>query len=399
MEPPEGIPSLLWVMLAGALAPWMSNRLAALRLPVVALELLFGVLIGPQGLGLATMDGALPYLARFGLGMLFFLAGMEIELALLRGRPLVLGAISWLLSVMLGLVFAFIGAQLGLVTQPAVVALVLSTTALGVIAPIIRDAGLHGTPLGLYVTSCGVMGEIGPILLMSALFASTGQQTNQIALTGVFIAIAVGVCWASFWIRPPGLIGLLARSMHRSGQWPVRLCMLLLALLIWLAETFRLDLALGAFAAGLAVGLASRDSRSEVLAEKLDAIGFGVMVPVFFVTSGMRLDVMSVLDRPQAGLMVLAATLALLLARGLPAVLLVPWLGVRGAAAAGLYAATSLSLIVALTSAAVESGRMDPINATVLVSAGLLSVLLFPWLAGLLLDSNRSARADDSDRR
>ncbi|ARN22993.1 cation:proton antiporter [Piscinibacter gummiphilus] len=384
-----GVPSLLWVMLAAAMAPWLSDRLAALRLPVVALELLLGVLIGPEGLGLAAFDGALPVLARIGVALLFFLAGTEIDFGTLGGAPLRRGAAGWLLSLALAGAVAFGLAHLGFLHNPAVVALALSTTALGVIAPILRDAGLTGTPTGIAATACGVMGEVGPILLMSALFAGPGHQLTQVGLTALFAAIAVAVCWASLRIRPPGLLGMLARTMHRSGQWPVRVCMLLVIALVVLAENFGLDLALGAFAAGLAVGQANRNPRSEVLAHKLDAVGFGVMVPVFFVTSGMQLEVRALFAQPAALGAVALLTLLLLVVRGLPALVFLNPLTARETAAVGLYAATSLSLIVALTSAAVAVGQMTRFHATELVAAGLVSVLLFPWLAGLLLPPSR----------
>jgi len=389
-----GIPSLLWVVLAAALAPWLSDRLAVLRLPVVALELLLGVLIGPEGLGVAAFDGALPALARIGVALLFFLAGTEIDFGTLRGAPLRRGAASWLLSLALAGGLAFGLAHLGALNNPAVVALALSTTALGVIAPILRDARLTGTPAGISATACGVMGEVGPILLMSALFAGPGHQLTQVGLTALFAAIAVAVCWASLRIRPPGLLGMLARTMHRSGQWPVRVCMLLVISLVVLAENFGLDLALGAFAAGLAVGQANRHPHSEVLAQKLDAVGFGVMVPVFFITSGMQLEVRALFAEPAALGAVGLLALLLLLVRGLPALVFLNPLSARETAAVGLYAATSLSLIVALTSAAVAVGKMTRFHATELVAAGLVSVLLFPWLAGLLLPSSRRSSAD-----
>lgn len=385
MVEPSGIPSLLWVSLAAALAPWLSDRLAMLRLPVVALELLLGVLIGPEGLGLAAIEGPLPWLARIGVAMLFFLAGTEIDLGTLRGDPLRRGIASWLLSLALASALAFGCAHLGLVQAPAAVALALSTTALGVIAPILKDRGLSTTPLGVCAMACGVMGEVGPILLMSALFAGPGHRLAQAGLTTLFVVIAVAVWWASLRLRPPGLLGMLARTMHRSGQWPVRVCLLLVTALVVLAENFGLDLALGAFAAGLAVGQANRNPHSEVLSHKLDAVGFGLLVPVFFITSGMQLEVRSLFAEPAAFGTVALVALLLLLVRGLPAALFLPALSPREAAAVGLYAATSLSLIVALTGAAVAAGHMTRFNATQLVTAGLVSVLLFPWLAGLLL--------------
>jgi Kef-type K+ transport system membrane component KefB len=395
MEPqPFAVPVLVWVSAAAALAPWLAERMPFLRLPVIALELLLGILLGPHGLGIATVSASLPYLSKMGMATLFFLAGMEVDLRRLRGTPLRRGIASWLLSLLLagGIAHAMFAA--GWLSGWVIVAMALSTTALGVISPVLRDTGLADTPLGLCATACGFVGEIGPILIASVLFAASGGELRQGGLTLLFVLLAVGLCWASVRVHPPpGVIGLLARSMNRSGQWPIRLCLLLLGVLVVLAQALGLDLALGAFAAGLAVGLATRDSPNDVLHHKLDAIGFGFLVPVFFIASGMQLDMRILLAHPASIALVAVLALALLAARALPALVFASLFTRREVVALGFYSATSLSLIVAFTSAATELGRMPADEAVALVAAGLVSVLAYPLVAERIL-GRRATRTE-----
>jgi Kef-type K+ transport system membrane component KefB len=398
---PFHVPVILWVSAMAALAPWLSERLAFLRLPVIALELVLGIAIGPQGFGLASMSASLPYMSVMGMATLFFLAGMEIDLSRLRGAPIRLGFTCWLLSLAIAAPLAYGLHAAGWLSSWVIAAVAFSTTALGVISPVLRDAELADTPLGLCATACGVMGEIGPIILASVLFAASGGQVRQGGLTLGFIVFAIVLCWASLRVRPPGLIALLARTMHRSGQWPIRLCLLLLGVLVVLAESLGLDLALGAFAAGLAVGLATRDADSEELHHKLDAIGFGFLVPIFFICSGMKLDVRALLEHPASLVLVLVVALALLVARGVAAfVAFRSHLPLRDRSAVAFYAATSLSLIVAFTNTATAAGRMSAPEGTALVGGGLLSVLVYPWAAATVLGrraARRTRTARDAD--
>lgn len=384
------MPPVLTVSLMAALAPWISNRLGKGRIPVVVLELLLGIAIGPQGLQWVTYTGALPYLATFGMAFLFFLAGAEIDIASLGGRPLQIGLKSWFISVIMSIAICFGLHQAGLIEAWTLVALIVSTTALGIVVPILRDEGKIDTDFGRYVLACGMMGEVGPILFMSLLFVRGSGLGHQTLLTLLFIVIVLLVFWASLRARPPGIIKLLAHTMHQSGQWPIRLCLLLLSAMVVLAENFGLDLALGAFAAGMAVGLATRMSKTSesdekkenVLNHKLDAIGFGFLIPIFFITSGMKLDIAALAAHPVNFLQILFFSILLLLIRGLPAV----WLA-RGdlprseLSPLAFYSATSLSLIVAITNVAVERNLMPSEQAAILVAAGLLSVIIFPLLA------------------
>jgi Kef-type K+ transport system membrane component KefB len=168
--------------------------------------------------------------------------------------------------------------------------------------------------------------------------------------------------------------------------------MLLLGVLVVTAEDFGLDLALGALAAGMIVKLAVKGSPNDLLQQKLDAVGFGFLVPVFFIASGMKLDVAAVFASGP-GLLRTAALFGALIVVHLPLMLMSRRICTdRESIALGLYAATTLSLIVAMTAVAVRSGAMHPQEAGSLVVAGALSVVLFPMLASVVLGPGKAGR-------
>ena len=367
----EHLPPLLFVSLTAVLAPVLSSWTGNLRIPIVVFEIVLGVLLGPQCLGLTAFEGGLPYFSILGVAFLFFMAGTEIDVGAMRGPPLKLATLGWLLSVALAFSFAFVLSLIGGSKAWTLVGVALSTTALGVIIPVLRDADLLDTKLGKFAVAAGAIGEVGPIFLMSVLLATRYGTGVQMGLVGVFILTVLCLFWASMSVRPPALIELLTRTMSQSGQLPIRMSLLLMAGLAVLAERFDLDLALGAFAAGMAVGLAVRNAHVEVLHHKFDAIGFGFLIPVFFVCSGLKLDVRSVFSSPPNIAMMLAYAGLLLVVRGAQGVLFRKVLSQRETVALGFYSATSLSLIVALTDAAVHRGMMGADSGTALVDGGL----------------------------
>jgi Kef-type K+ transport system membrane component KefB len=177
----------------------------------------------------------------------------------------------------------------------------------------------------------------------------------------------------------------------------VRGCIALLLAMVALASRFGLETILGAFVAGAVLGLVDRNAMSHPrLRSKLDAIGYGFLVPVFFVASGVRLDLRGLLAAPSALARVPVFLVALLLVRGLAALPYLPVAGPRGTAAAGMLQATSLPFILTATQIGVALSLMTPVTAAALVTAGLLSVLLFPAGALALL---RGAPSEDGSRR
>jgi Kef-type K+ transport system membrane component KefB len=321
-------------------------------------------------------------LAGLGLAFLFFLAGMEIDPQRLRGRPLLLGAGGWALS--LGLALAVAGglAALGLAIPVGFVAVALSTTALGTLLPILRDAGVLPTRLGRHTVAAGLCGELFPIILISLLLGGTADRPLTAILLVAFAIVTLGCAVVALRVRPARLIGLLDRSMHATSQLPVRVCVLLLVALVALAEDFGLDVILGAFAAGMVAGLASgANGGSAMLEHKLEAIGFGFLVPVFFIASGVSFDLHALTSDAAALAQVPLFLAALLVVRGVPALLHRHELAPRDRVALALYSSTTLPLVVAITTIAVAGGHMRSATAAALVAAGMLSVLLFPIAA------------------
>lgn len=377
---PANLSSLLVIAAVAVLAPIAVDYLPNVRVPIVVVELVLGVVVGPQALALADTGGIVTTLSTFGLAFLFFLAGLEIDFHRVRGRPLQLAAIGWFVSAALGFGFAALLRAEGRVISTLVVGLCLITTSLGTLVPILKDRGLLGTPFGTCVLAVGTMGEFGPIVLISLLLG-VDRAGKAAVLLGVFIAIAFTAALLALWWRPTRIMSLIERTMRESAQLAVRLSWLLLVLLLYITDRFGLDVILGAFAAGLVVGLVAQGREGEPLRARLDAIGFGVFVPVFFVTSGMSLDVDALFDTTST-IVRLPAFLALfLLVRGLPALLYMRALPRSDLLPLALLSATALPLIVAVTQIALRTDRITSANAAALVGAGMLSVLIFPLVA------------------
>jgi Kef-type K+ transport system membrane component KefB len=374
--------SLLLIFTIAAVAPLLCEWVPRIRLPLVVAEIGLGILVGPQVLGWADAGPTIQVLANFGLAFLFFLAGFEIDFPAIRGQPILLAALGWLASlvVCLGVGLGLQGC--GVVDSGLIVGAALATTALGTLMPILRDAKELPTRFGAYAVASGAMGEFGPILLI-ALVLSPGEGERGIALVLmlVFTAIIVAGAFVALKYRPPRLILLLQEKMHTSAQLSVRLAILVLASLVILARNLGLDAILGALAAGIVVALASPGKHGEALRHKLEGIGFGFFVPIFFVTTGLRYDLHALISSRLALLQLPMFFGLFLVVRGLPGLLVGRELDLRSRIALGLLSATQLPLVVAIAEIGVRSGRLKEETAASLVGAGMASVLLFPIVA------------------
>jgi len=375
----------LVVLLAMAcIAPLLSRLAKRISVSAVVLEISFGILVGPFFLDWVNTEGVIDSFAAFGLALLFFLAGFEIDPVRLRGRPLRGAATAWAASLAVGLVVGAVLATSGVVLDSLVVGLAVTTTALGALLPILRDNGDLQTGFGQLVTANGAMGEFGPIVAIAVLFAGDSPLVGSLLLVGFVILIAGGLA-VSRVSRPEWFDHALRSGLHSSNQLPVRLCLLLVALLVWIAAEIGLDLLLGAFAAGIIIRFAiggNRDDHDvEVFSEKLEGIGFGVFIPIFFVSTGVAFDLDALFSSLTTVLKVPMFLACILLARAVPVYLVHRELSTPSRRALALYSATALPLIVAITHIGVETGRMRPSNASALVAAGMLSVLMFPVIA------------------
>lgn len=372
---------LLVVLLVAAVAPLFNELPIRLRLPLVVLELLFGVLVGPQVLDLVGNEGVLRPLSALGLSFLFFLAGMDLDFFKLRGKPLVRGLQGWLLSVVIAMAATHALRATGLVSDPVLVGVALATTAIGTLLPILREAGELDSEFGRFVLGAGAIGEFGPIVLFSLIITGDEGLAVRSGLLATFVFIAIACAAVALRLRPPHIIEVLSRTLQTTSQLPIRLSMLLLGGLVVLADVLGLDILLGAFAAGSLVGLVARGPGAEPFRQKLDALGFGFLIPIFFVTSGSQMDLASLFASPSTMARVPLFLLLLLVARGIPTLLYRNELAARERRLLALFSATSLPLIVVITELGKSTGRMLPENAAALVGAGILSVLLFPLIA------------------
>ncbi len=364
-------------------------RVGSFRVPVVIWEMLFGILIGPQVLGLVTPGHTLLWLGdTLGLAALFFMAGMDLDLEKVKGRPLKLAFPGWLISLGIAVAAAALLHSLRFVHTTMLVALVLTTTAMGTFMPMLRDEGLISTSFGSYVIGAGAAGEFLPVMVVSLVLTRHYGAGKEVALVLCFIAVAVGAAAVAIGVRPPKVLLLLERTMHSSTQLPVLLSLLLLSIFDFLCVRIGLESVLGAFAAGMVVGLASQDEEAKPFRAKMDAVCFGFLIPFFFVVSGMNLDLGALLNDRKSVLMVPLFLLLFLIVRGVPVFLYRNDIAKNQRLPFVLYSGTALPLVVAITNIGVRTGQLRSDMAASLVGAGVLSVLLFPTVAGTLLARN-----------
>ncbi|MDX6648886.1 MAG: hypothetical protein QOJ97_837 [Solirubrobacteraceae bacterium] len=374
--------SFLVIVGLAALAGLVTTLLAPrLVIPVVVLELGLGIAAGPQVADVARLDAFTRFFGSLGLGMLFFFAGYEIDFKRIRGRPLALGAAAWIVSLALAYGIGGLLALAGVVLSLLYTGSALATTAIGTLIPILRDTGELRTRFGTHLLAAGALGEFGPILLVTLVLAG-GQPLHEAAILAAFVAVAVltGV----FAVRSATRgWPLLERTFESSAQLAVRLTVVLVFGLVALASELGLDLLLGGFVAGLITRQALHGREERVFESKVSAIGYGFLIPFFFVTSGMAFDANALVTSGSA-LLKLPLFLALfLVVRGVPALVVyrreLPAL--RDRAALAFYCATELPLVVAITTLAVDQGAMRPSTAAALVGASMLSTLIYPLVA------------------
>lgn len=370
---------------------------ASVRLPATVVEILAGIVLGPAVLGWIAVDTPIQVLALVGLAFILLLAGLEIDFALLRGRPLLLAALGSALSLGLALVLSYGLGLAGLIEAPLFIAIMLSATALAILVPLLKDTGQIATPLGQLVIAGATIVDVGTVLLLSLLFSREASSPGtQFILVGGLLLLAATTTLALWRVESwHGLSAVLQRLQDSSAQIRIRGAFLLLALFVALAERFGIEIVLGAFMAGVVLKLVDRDGQMTHpdFRHKLEAIGFGIFAPFFFISSGLRYDLAALIGSPGALALVPVLLLALLIVRGLPALLYRPLLGGRGALAAGLLQATTLTFVVVAAQLGVELGIISTATSAALIAAALLSVVIFPLAALNLL---RGASTDQA---
>ena len=385
--------SLVLITAAVALAPIISAAVRVVLVPTVVAELVLGILIGPDVLNLAHDGPFVSFLAGLGMSFLFFLAGMELDLQRVRGRPLRVAGYGMAVSLALAAAVAGALALIGAITVMLPVAIALTTTAVGTLIPILRDAGELDSPFGTQVLASGAVGEFVPIILIAIFLAGQHGTVAAIAVLVLFVLVSAAVAAVAIRARPSHVMKTIRLTLHASGQLGVRLALLALFFLLWVAYNLHLDLALAGFAAGMMVGVVTHGEEADPVRVRLEGIGFGLFVPFFFVTSGLRLDLDALLSSTTALILLPVFLGCFVLVRGVPALLARSAIEPAAIVPLALCSATALPLVVAVTAIAVEEHELHTDLAASLVGAGLVSVLVFPSAAIALRRTARAAAA------
>jgi Kef-type K+ transport system membrane component KefB len=376
MDLQTGLVTLLVVSIVSALAPFVCALLESIRLPQVVVLIVGGVLVGPQVTGWADPD-SVTLLANVGLGFLFLLAGYELELDLFRERGGRLAVIGWFVTAAIAVLVTGVLAAVGFIHAFVPVALGLTTTAFGTLLPILRDNDMLSGSFSRFVLPAGAVGEFLPIVGIAVFLSANGRFLGLASLVGMFV-VALGFAYIPRLGHSERFSAITHAGENETSQITLRLTVVLLFALLSVASRFGLDVVLGAFLAGVVLRRwAPGDVRS--LESKLDAVGYGFFIPVFFVSSGMNLQIHSIAEAP---LRLLVFFVLLLAVRGMPALLLYRRdLTVSERTQMAFLTATALPLLVALSAIGLSTGHMLPENAAALVGAGVLSVVVFPGVA------------------
>lgn len=375
-------PTLLIIPILGVLAPLFARGIGRwVRVPIVVFELVLGILVGPSVLGWAQPDAFVDVLSEFGLAMLFFVAGSEIEFAVFRGRTGRRSVGGWLISLAVGIGLAWVFAP---GEEAIIIGIALCSTALGTILPILRDAGESKTAFGRTIFAIGAVGEFGPLIAISIFLGGKSPGFETVVLV-LFVLLAGLAIWLAFAVPRGAMHRFVNSTLHTSGQFAIRVVLVILAGLIALSIALDLDILLGAFTAGIVWRLLMRDADEAdraAVESKVEAVAFGFLVPVFFIYTGVTFDLAALLANPVLFLLVPVVLIVLFLVRGLPSTLAAPAGSTRrDRLSIAFLGATGLPIIVAVTAIGVDEGILTSATSALLVGGGMLSVLLFPLVA------------------
>jgi Kef-type K+ transport system membrane component KefB len=376
---------LLAIAVAAFAAPLLARLVPRRLVPPVVLEVLLGIAIGPQALNLVQPTNGVYDLYLLGFGFLLFLAGQEVEVERFRGPAFRLSLLSFGIGLVIAVPLALLLRLVATGADVRLLALALTASTLGVMVPILRDADVIDTEFGQLAIMAGSVGEFGALILLTILFSAQPEPTwEQVAYVAVLGAASFAGAYGlrRLW-RSPYLRQAFLATDQSTSQLRVRGGFVVLLVFSALAHRFGVDALLGAFVGGVVLNVADSDDRptQERYQGKLHAIGYGFLVPVFFIVTGVTFDVRALFASTSSLALVPAIVVAILLARGLPALVYRRKLGTRPALAAGFLQATTLTFPVVVAEVGQSLNLLSAAAAAALVGAALLSVLMFPAAA------------------
>ena len=397
--------NLVAVLAVAAAVPLILASVPRAPVPGPVLEIVAGIVLGPAVLNLVKPDQAVRLVSTIGLAFLLFLAGLEIDVRHFRGPRARLAGLALGLSALLALIIGIVLHAAGVVENPLLVGIILIATSLGLIIPILKDAGVADRPVGQFAIAGASLGEVSSVVLLSLFFSGRATAIGPkllllslLGVLGVLVVVATLRIERSMWITR-----MINRLADTSAQIRIRLSILLgRGRPGALATHLGFEAILGAFIAGAILRLVDADAEQKhpLFHPKLDAIGYGFLIPVFFVTSGLTFNLSVLFSSAFTLLRVPLFLLALLVVRGLPAVLYRSALGsVRDVAIAGLLQATSLPFIVAATTIGLQLHAIRRLRRPRSSPQGFSASSFFPSFRCSCCDRQPKARAWPRSRR
>lgn len=405
MEQQTFLPLLLITALAVAV-PLATSRLRRITLPIVVGEILAGIVIGHSGFDLVETSPTLDFLKEFGFAFLMFLSGLEIDFSLLTGsrnsgtgngwwtRPLPLAALLFVGTLVLGILSGLLLGRLGVVDNPLLMGLILSTTSLGVVVPVLKERGLLRAEFGQLLLIEASIADFVTLVLLTVVIAlgRPGPTFDLLLIPVLLVLFLIAVNAVQRLAQQPLLKRILDEVTHATSQIRVRAALAFMVAWVVLAQALGVELILGAFLAGAVAGLLA-ESEESTARVKLDAIGYGFFVPIFFIMVGVEFKLSALLDSPSAIWLVLILVGLSYLVKVIPALALrtlFPW---RETLAAGILLSSRLSLIIAAAAIALQLGVItEAVNASIILLA-VVTTTLSPMAFG------RLCRPKEGDRR
>ncbi|MFL7867746.1 MAG: cation:proton antiporter, partial [Anaerolineales bacterium] len=357
---------LLLVVLLATIVPFLLARFR--RIPVVVGEILAGIIVGPSVLGWVHGDDlTLGLLAEIGFAFLMFLSGLEIDFSILfaaskRGQqngpsPLFLATLSFLLTLILSLAVSFGLASAGFVGDPWMMTLILSTTSLGIVVPVLKERRLITSRFGQTVLLAALLADFVTMFLITVYVAarSSGLTFEILLIVLLFVPVVLLYQLGVRWLRAPGVRRLFEELADATAQVKVRSAFAIMIAFVVMAEIVGAELILGAFLGGALASLLSGKGE-EKLRYKLDAIGFGFFIPLFFVFVGVHFDLNAFLSEKSAWILapiLLAASFGIKFLASLVFKRVFSW---RETIASGFLLSARLSLIIAASAIGLQLG-------------------------------------------
>src|SRR5690606_11822944 len=384
--------SLVIVATAAFAIPLLLRNVKRFRIPVVVGELIVGIALGKSGLNIVRPDPWLEFLSLLGITYLMFLSGVEIDFALLGRlarakagrRAFVLSGAYLVLVLAGGVAIGFLFSHFGLVSNPWLIALILATVSVGLTLATLKEKQLGATEYGQTILIIALAMDVTTMLLLAALVALVaGGDPAQLALIGLLFVAVFLVYLGGRRFGPSPLMSELA---HATSQIGVRGAFMLIFIFAFLSETLGIEVILGAFLAGAIVSLISQSDETS-LHLKLDAIGFGFLVPVFFIMVGAEFDVAALIARPEALLLALSIIIAAYVIKVLPATIFAKRYGLKEALALGVVVTPGLSLAVAAAEIGFRLGLLNASTHSAMILLAIVTAALSPLIFERLVPS------------